>query len=753
MAVVGMHRSATSAVASLLGKNGLSLGDLGTLMDSSAANPRGYAENTQVTEFDQHVLTKLGGDWWAPPTIDAIDAAADDFVPAARALWTSLAATFEAGPPLVKDPRLALLLPVWRRVWGPETLYVFCHRDPMAVARSLLRRDGIDLVAGLSLWEVYCVSALRGLAGSSAIFVDADQLSADPERRRELVQLVRRCLALPTTDEFADTFDADLLGPPSTVQERFEHLTGAQLSLYRSLQRLPADVVAVEGLQHLRVPPSSARVLAQYRRTREALDRLTASDEHTAHDLRQARDEASVLHARVQYLEQETVRHRDLVAELAAARRAQQEDGQRLADLEARTCGLSEQLAEARQEVIRRKEDVDRLSPLAASAASLQRAVEQRDAVVGGLKDRCQLLETDQRRLAVQSEQTAAELKDRLKVLEQQLAAAQSEHEHAESDRLSLKEHANAEIRLQLAHAEESAARALAETAAVHAMYAGAFQSRSWRWTRFLRRERRQRKLRPAPDGGTKGRKRRPSIAVVAHVFYPELWEPLAAQLGNLRQAHDLFVSLTEGHTDHLRDEVRHRFPRAFIEVLPNRGRDVAPFFTFVNSGRLDGYKAVLKLHTKKSPHRSDGDEWRRALWHGLLPNPDDAALFADVVANDKSVGCIVPAGNIHGQEDLGPLVGRVRELVARTGAGFTPGALEFPAGSMYWLDGGLVPKLKQLDLRQERDFEPELGQTNGGTAHAVERVMGVLVRSNGQAIVTAESVRSNVVLSGQGVS
>ena len=56
--------------------------------------------------------------------------------------------------------------------------------------------------------------------------------------------------------------------------------------------------------------------------------------------------------------------------------------------------------------------------------------------------------------------------------------------------------------------------------------------------------------------------------------------------------------------TDALIPRIPARFPRARTLRYPNRGRDVLPFVHLVNAGVLDGYQAVCKIHTKRSPHR-----------------------------------------------------------------------------------------------------------------------------------------------------
>ena len=137
-----------------------------------------------------------------------------------------------------------------------------------------------------------------------------------------------------------------------------------------------------------------------------------------------------------------------------------------------------------------------------------------------------------------------------------------------------------------------------------------------------------------------------------------------------------------------------------------------------------------------------DGDDWRSALWHGLLPDPTGAERFARVVARHPDVGALVPHGTVYGPESLGANEPRIRELLARIGLEPDLTTLSFPAGSMYWLDGSTVELLKSLRLDPVLDFEEEQAQVDGTTAHAFERVLGVLLARRGQVVLATEEAR-----------
>jgi hypothetical protein len=669
LVVLGMHRSGTSAVAQLLGSNGAHLGDPEQLIPANEYNPRGHFESLDLSEFNEHALSVMSAPWWAPPTIETVQAGAEDLVPGARQVWRRRGSGGQGEVALVKDPRFSLLLPIWRPVFGPDTLYVVCVRNPIGVARSLLARDKIDLTVGVGLWEAYNIACLHGLTGSRALFVDVDSLMVTVAAREDLVRRVRTAVGLEQVSRIDDTFEPDLIAGASTPHELFEHLSGSQLALYQSLANLPAEPVVVDDLRHLRVPAPTLRVISRNRKVAVETAAMQGSLDVAVSATRAARQDAEAARQ-----EAEAARH-----EAEAARR---------------------NVGAARLDAERAHQE------LAATAGLVTRLSDERD-----------------------------------------------------------------EARGQASASSARADRVASELVAIHDMYGRAFASRSWRWTKPFRREGRDKSghsqvlQEPArPRDGWQDPPGRPTvpyadlvipdfsatarspmsarIAVVVHLFYPDLWQSLAEQLGNLQEDYDLFVSLTEGHSSHLANTIQQRFPLADVQVVENRGRDMAPFFGFVSAGKLDNYAAVLKLHTKRSHHRIDGDSWRDALWHGLLPNPTDATQFADLVSTHPDVGCIVPAGNVMTSEFLGSNVRRMTELLARLGLDFRVEEVEFPAGSMYWLDGDVVQLLKALSIDPVNDFEMEEGQIDGTTAHALERVVGVLLKRRGQTVAHAEDAR-----------
>ncbi len=227
-------------------------------------------------------------------------------------------------------------------------------------------------------------------------------------------------------------------------------------------------------------------------------------------------------------------------------------------------------------------------------------------------------------------------------------------------------------------------------------------------------------------------------VLVIAHVYYPELWDELAAGIELIPGHVDLVVTLVEGRADHRAESIQVRFPGADVRVLPNQGRDIWPLLQVLD--RVPGHDAVLKLHTKRSPHMRNGDSWRRDLLDGLVGSAGRIEAILGLLAADRRIGMVVPARNVLGREFLSANRQRVEELARKGGRTFDPDALWFPAGSMFWTRPEVLLPLADLGLTAD-DFGPETGAIDGTLAHAVERYLGVLAASQGLAVIESQDV------------
>ncbi len=217
--------------------------------------------------------------------------------------------------------------------------------------------------------------------------------------------------------------------------------------------------------------------------------------------------------------------------------------------------------------------------------------------------------------------------------------------------------------------------------------------------------------------------------ALVAHVYYPDLLEELL----------DCWRALPAGAPLHITTqpekaaEVQARLStekNVSVHLADNRGRDIAPFLTLLGSGALDGYDAVLKLHTKRSPHLRTGDLRRRLLYSVLAGHPMQVQRALGLFA-DPNIGLAGWRMTLRTRPSYWMAnEPRVRELMDRVSPG-TPVELAFFEGSMFWVRPAALAPLRRLALTPA-DFEAETGQTDSALHHAIERCFGLVARAAG---------------------
>jgi hypothetical protein len=187
IAVIGMHRSGTSAVARGLAALGVELGN--NFLDAQPENPAGYWEDKGVVELDERVLKALRLKWDDAAPIDPRRFGGWRMWRLRREAIRYLRRHFTDRPRWgFKDPRTIRLLPFWLRVLRDchvHDSYLLVIRNPSSVAASLFARQGMELETAQRLWLVYVVPFLRELSAKRFVVVDYDLLMSDPRTQLE----------------------------------------------------------------------------------------------------------------------------------------------------------------------------------------------------------------------------------------------------------------------------------------------------------------------------------------------------------------------------------------------------------------------------------------------------------------------------------------------------------------------------------------------------------------------------------------
>jgi hypothetical protein len=179
--VLGMHRSGTSAVTQLLSLAGAQLPK--NVMPGDEHNAQGYFEPWRIATLNDERLRAAGSAWddaFAYPCPEVAPAEAADWLARGAALFGEEFAGRRY--PLMKDPRVTVLLPFWRQVFEAGDLAARCVipvRHPLAVAGSLGRRDGFAPQKSVLLWSAYMLAAEAYSRDLPRAFVGYDAMLAD----------------------------------------------------------------------------------------------------------------------------------------------------------------------------------------------------------------------------------------------------------------------------------------------------------------------------------------------------------------------------------------------------------------------------------------------------------------------------------------------------------------------------------------------------------------------------------------------
>ncbi len=180
---------------------------------------------------------------------------------------------------------------------------------------------------------------------------------------------------------------------------------------------------------------------------------------------------------------------------------------------------------------------------------------------------------------------------------------------------------------------------------------------------------------------------------------------------------------------------------------VENRGRDLWPLAQLVNARLIDGYELVIKVHTKRSPWRAShevlagsGGTWRSGLLEAMLGNGSNVDAIVAEFERSPDLGIVTADGSVLGPGFWGQNEDVTASLLKRLDLELEPQALRFAAGSMYWARASILRRLTGLQL-SAADFEDEAGQVDGTTAHALERVIGILAADAGLRVLQRSDV------------
>jgi lipopolysaccharide biosynthesis protein len=235
-------------------------------------------------------------------------------------------------------------------------------------------------------------------------------------------------------------------------------------------------------------------------------------------------------------------------------------------------------------------------------------------------------------------------------------------------------------------------------------------------------------------------------VGIIVHAYYLDAIVNTLKKIPDEIQS-DVFVTLPPNRADLLL-AISQWGPLTNLLFFPNRGRDMRPFLGALRVIRTRGYRYFVKLHTKRSVHRTDGIEWNNQLTEPLLRGLSDGSIeqFLD---DNEDVAFIAPAGHIlDGIEFMGSASNFrwMQKICRRLKIGDPGDRFSFVAGSMF---AGRVDFANSIidDPWIGSMFEDELGRRDGTLAHALERMFGLLCHVGGKTIAGISIVDGEVIV------
>jgi hypothetical protein len=342
-----MHRSGTSMIAGLLNQTGVYLGSDGEFLPPATDNPAGFWEHGGFYSLNERLLLYLGAGWDFPDLPDGWASRQDlsPFREAAGHLIERMRTSAESKVAWGwKDPRNSITIQFWKTLL-PELRVVVCVRNPLAVAGSLQRRNGISFAASCQLWLRHYQNLLRNVSPQDRVVTLYERYFTDAHA--ELTRVLGE-LGLPADDE-AIAFTRNAVDPALHHQ----HATLAQLlasDCHPDIIEMYVHLSAEAGVTGQAGPEAAATA---------GLDMLTPGASALG-DLQRSR-----FHAEIAQREEYT---RHLIHENASLRELLEETRAQLGTL----------AREVRNERCGREAQARRLSAIAETAAGLHRLIEYR---------------------------------------------------------------------------------------------------------------------------------------------------------------------------------------------------------------------------------------------------------------------------------------------------------------------------------------------------------------------------------------
>lgn len=233
------------------------------------------------------------------------------------------------------------------------------------------------------------------------------------------------------------------------------------------------------------------------------------------------------------------------------------------------------------------------------------------------------------------------------------------------------------------------------------------------------------------------------STLVVLHLYYIDMWPYFEEKLKKIAD-HDLIVTIPREKKSSTPESLLSR-GNTKIYYYQNRGRDMLPFFSALKKTDLSAYSAILKLHTKKSPHFDNGSGWLDDMVDSLFAI-DTRKCHEIFRAGAALIG---PAGYFYSLvvnfEANGKHIDKLMRLFVSKSkqhdmTQVNRSSFGFFAGSMFWIQPDYMKYLLENIPTSRWRFAREKGQIDGTYAHGIERIISLVAEAEARELYSVDA-------------
>ncbi len=184
--VSGAHRSGTSMVTRSLVILRFELGEK-LMPPRGGNNAKGFFEDLDVVQLNEKLLAACNRHWDSvlPLNAQEINSLIQKGY-AEQGLRLLQLKLSQHNHFAFKDPRTSKLIPFWETALGRggiKPVHLFVVRNPLSIAASLQKRDGIPTGKSLLIWLEHVLSFLNATQGSKVLFVSYEAFMDSPEEQ------------------------------------------------------------------------------------------------------------------------------------------------------------------------------------------------------------------------------------------------------------------------------------------------------------------------------------------------------------------------------------------------------------------------------------------------------------------------------------------------------------------------------------------------------------------------------------------